>query len=405
MGVVNLGNIGSLVNSILLMSCISGAILFWCSPSYADHLDPTFRTNENEQTDLFEKNIPDLRSFEEQIKSDRENAIHGIGNSSEDVKMQGIEALSGKSISEVEAETERLSKIPAMELESTGRAKLLEDEILDDLWLDGSKPGNIRHKEDAKRLAKAQEGLLANMLGDLKDMGIECGQVRGNTIREPAYYLQLETISRRPDTRYEQMFCESPRREYNCRQFFNVRCTNKVSKPLQAESFATNMPVRYAPRTGILTFGWIDNLSHIGECGEVYDYNIEFDLNDLRNVTEFKLLNVSFDDHVRITVNDHQIFMAPEQGDRLELTGERSWRSRYFLVKVDESDRRYSAEYGTRHNHAPDIDIRRHLKEGSNSIKVRLIVGGGGGIWLKFRAKVAECENWGISREEQCRLK
>ena len=79
---------------------------------------------------------------------------------------------------------------------------------------------------DAKTISDAQDDLLENLLGNLKDLGLDCKTVKGDKRVEPEYFLQTRTSDHK-DTIYNQVLCEELRNSYNCKDTLTTRCKRR----------------------------------------------------------------------------------------------------------------------------------------------------------------------------------
>lgn len=55
--------------------------------------------------------------------------------------------------------------------------------------------------------------------------------------------------------------------------------------------------------------------------GAVFDRNLQFEIKDVNNITQFALVNAAFDDWIMVKLNDNLVYVGPYGGDRLEVTG------------------------------------------------------------------------------------
>ena len=192
----------------------------------ADHLDPTALTNVNEQTDLFEESTGNWQEWQGQINSGKDAALGDL-KKGEGSSPKGLEYIDKNNGQQLKSQTQHLSGIKASDLNHQGSRKLSEENMLEDLYIDYSKPLNRQHKQDAKKLALAQEKLLgdfAGLMAQLKKLNIDCKAVKGAKKVEPSYYLQMQQEKVR-NTVYNQTFCEELRNQYNCRDAVTLKCS------------------------------------------------------------------------------------------------------------------------------------------------------------------------------------
>lgn len=186
----------------------------------ADHREKEIPTQQNEQTELFKKSINNYEDFTNKLEQGKQEGIDSLGGNNG--TPEGLQYITKKNKSELEEESKNLD-IEANDLESRGRQKMIESNSLNELYRDYTKAGEKKHLEDAKAIARAQEALLQNLLGKLKELGIDCKTVKGDKKVEPEYYLQTK-ITTHKDTIYNQVLCEELRNQYNCRDELSLTC-------------------------------------------------------------------------------------------------------------------------------------------------------------------------------------
>lgn len=193
----------------------------------ADYESQTTKTNVNEQTDLFAKSIDDHKALEKQLEQDKAAAMRGLGEDPE-----GLKYISTKSSSQIDSEVAELKSIKANNLSSKGREEFLKSKDaadLDALYPDYQKSLNIQYKKDAEKIAEGTDDLLANLLGKLKELGVDCKTIKGNKIMEPEYTIKIkEELTRdKGETQYDQALCEEPRNQYICANVLSVKCLDQ----------------------------------------------------------------------------------------------------------------------------------------------------------------------------------
>ena len=187
----------------------------------------TTQVQVNKQTDLFEKSVGNLQEYQQQINDGKPDLNPSSANNLDFIVGGGVNAAKDKA--------NELSTIKATDLNSKGTSELNEwvKETNQDgvavnkaLYVDYSKPLMKPHWDDAKGIAEAQDKLLANLLGELKNLGVDCHTVKGLKEVEPAYYLHVETTQHK-DTKYNETLCEELRGTYNCTDTMTMTCLNK----------------------------------------------------------------------------------------------------------------------------------------------------------------------------------
>jgi len=371
-------------------------------------LSPPIRTNTNVVTSEFETYISDKRGLDIQTEEGR-----NAGARSAEIP-NIADLLSPEGVSKLSIDQGRLSSIDENYLEVEGRMERNKPEnaYFDDFETDYTTSlGSIAHKRDVDEIVSATNVKLGELTRTLKDIGIDCREIKkADEIKDP-YHIEIE-MEETKETEYDQKFCEQPRNNYNCSSNLKLTCRHKFSVPLEGSRFFTSLPKSYDGASGILTFGWPYNFTQAGGHGTQYDYKVNFRIDELETVSEFVLKEIGYDDFVRVTINGHQIFAGPFGGDRLELLRDKTIYDiragsifhlfPYYGVVIDGSELVHCADQFEWRVVSTHIDLRRFLKEGENSLDIRLIVGGGGGIWLKFSAKVNACNSWNEIWEEQC---
>jgi len=199
---------------VLLASCILIAL------ANGEYRDPTTMVNVNEQTDLFEKSVDDWSALKGELDKSKDNALSGVKAS------EGFEYLTDKNSEEVTQSAGSLSSIDATDLNARGSEELSKSHLMQDIYVDFNRPLHKQSMVDAKKLARAQNKLMDNLLGKLKEIGVDCKTVKGPMEKEPAYYLQIETTQHK-DTVYNKTICEELRNSYNCTDSVALTCKRK----------------------------------------------------------------------------------------------------------------------------------------------------------------------------------
>lgn len=184
----------------------------------ADYIEPTAKTNTNVQTDLFKQSVDDVGALEGQINEGKDSAIGQLSSPNE-----GIGFISGTSKEEVESNASSLAAIKAGDLQDKGTKKMLEENIIEEIYIDETKPLNIQHQKDAKKIADASDSLLAKLMDLLKALDIDCKTVKGNKEIEPEYHIEIKKEQTK-NTIYNKKLCEELRNQYKCTDELKVKC-------------------------------------------------------------------------------------------------------------------------------------------------------------------------------------
>ncbi len=188
--------------------------------AYGAYRDPIAKTNINPKTDLFEKEIEDYGTFEKAMDVLKEQAVNGITSSG------NPELISDKTDDEIKAAAGDLSTIKATDLEARGREEVVRTGIMEELHVDYTNPLNTGHQKDAIHIAEASGVLLGKLTELFKEFGIDCQTVKGNTVIEPEYHIDVKKEQVK-DTVYTKTMCEEPRNRYSCHDALTLRCTKK----------------------------------------------------------------------------------------------------------------------------------------------------------------------------------
>ena len=186
---------------------------------YGSYEDPVAKTNINPKTNLFEKEIEDYGTFEKAIGSLKEQAIDGIASPG------NIELITDKTDDEIKVAAGDLSTIRATDLEARGREEVLRTGMTE-LHVDYTNPLNAEHQKDAIRIADSSGVLLGKLMKLFKEFGIDCQTVKGNTVIEPEYHIEIKKEQVK-DTVYTKTMCEEPRNKYNCHDSLRLRCSRR----------------------------------------------------------------------------------------------------------------------------------------------------------------------------------
>lgn len=205
---------------LLYLIYISLSSVIAISVIRADYQDPTIKVNQNKQTDLFEESTGNWSDMQDSINKQKESALD-LGKSQlhlDSTVPGGRDAINN--------EASNLSNIKATDLNARGTDLMIKEKVLDEIYVDYTKPLNKQSLKDAEVIAEAQEGLMGNLLGKLKEIGVDCKTVKGNKEQDPAYYLQMNNSSYQ-DTEYDKKICEDLRNSYNCTDSLSMRCMRR----------------------------------------------------------------------------------------------------------------------------------------------------------------------------------
>lgn len=196
--------------------------------SYGNHREVEVRTQVNKQTDLFEKSVGDYRGFESDLLKEQEGIVEGVKSKKglEDLAVFAGSGGESGGISGLEIEAQRLGNLSDKDLTNNGRNKMMEEGIIEEIYVDYSSSLNKQYLKDAKKIGDAQNNLFKVLLGKMKELGVDCRTVKGSVEKEPVFYLAVEEESHL-DTEYNKTMCEELRNSYACRDRLSVRCVRR----------------------------------------------------------------------------------------------------------------------------------------------------------------------------------
>jgi hypothetical protein len=365
-------------------------IVFSCYSTAKEEI----RTNQNNQTDLFAKEIDNKQELEQSLKHAKEQAGKGIA------EQEGLKSLNVTQ-DEVNNKITELNSINAYDLESAGRLQRAKEEnhYYELLEVDHSAPGQTRHKQDMEQIANASGKLIAKLTEGLKDIGVDCKKTKGNKEVEPQYVIDTEQ-EHTSDITYTKIICEQPQNSYDCAQSLKLTCKQAGecdSGGIVKASVSSDMKFEYS--YPYLTIGTIADNYWGGRC-DAYDRVTKFQVRNKEEIKEFKIVQVGFDDYLWIKVNGHTIYVGPYNEGYVEpFFGNR------YGPRVNTNRGQYLCDLEKNWNFNVDINLLPYLKEGENEIWMRVIVAGAGEGWMKIIAKQHCCMSWQEQWSEQCQIK
>ena len=179
------------------------------------------QTNKNDISNLFNQEIEDRQGLDKFLEDSKKQAESGIGNKA------GLEELGTKE-NALENKTSELDSINGNSLEARGREERVKEEnaYFDKLEIDYSNPQVVNHKNDIDKIVDASNKLASKLLDGLRDIGIDCKQIKGDNELEPNYSLDIKKEDFK-ETIYERTVCEVLRNQYSCHDALTLRCSKK----------------------------------------------------------------------------------------------------------------------------------------------------------------------------------
>lgn len=262
---------------------------------------------------------------------------------------------------------------------------------------------NIENHEIFKKAAK----VYASPLHELN--GLTDEKCKNYTNDQRNQYSKKKIKIKKQDIEYEEVLCEKPDETITCENVLEVTCDvngggDCDSGGIVKGSVEGDMDLSY--NYPILTIGTIRDNYWGGRC-QIYDRNTKFKIENLKEITEFKLSRVGFDDYLWIKVNGHTVYVGPDGGDRIELTTQKHpWFGDHTVVSngigTHSCERNTDWKTGVNLNNI-NIDLKPYIKEGENNIWMRVIVSGYGEGWMQITAKQFCCNKFRDTWTKKCK--
>lgn len=181
------------------------------------------KTNVNEVTDLFDRQIESKGQLFKDMEQQNQNSVKQIQAKQAYELVPAMDKADSKAL--------ELNSIKATDLDDEGRRKRASKEHSfydeNELEPDYTKAGNRMHKLDAKEIAIATGKLVGDLMSRLKEFGVDCKTVKGPVQKEPIYHIELKREDQ-TNTEYDQFFCEETRNQYNCTRTVSVKCAQTI---------------------------------------------------------------------------------------------------------------------------------------------------------------------------------
>jgi hypothetical protein len=129
-----------------------------------------------------------------------------------------------------------------------------------------------------------------------------------------------------------------------------------------------------------------------GSCAQ-FAQSTQFYIEDLSEVTEFKLTRLVFDDWIKVSINGHVAYVGPYGGDRLNLQDGRV----YYAEGTSGS-----CELGKSWNYSVDVDIKPYLVSGLNTADIEVIVSGNGEGYAYLTGVIGGRDRISVTRSDAC---
>jgi hypothetical protein len=180
------------------------------------------RTNVNEVTDLFDRSIPNKDGFVSNIEGARARNISDIESGASLGHIQDMDKTS--------AEISKLNAIRAVDLDDAGRGARQSEEYKfydqGEFETNFNKPGYAMHKQDVQQIVGATSALLSNITAGLKNLGVDCKEVKGSMQKTPIHVIDTKREEQK-NTEYDQIICQQPKNQYRCSDLLSLTCIKR----------------------------------------------------------------------------------------------------------------------------------------------------------------------------------
>jgi hypothetical protein len=146
-----------------------------------------------------------------------------------------------------------------------------------------------------------------------------------------------------------------------------------------------------------LSLGTIDKVRDRKRC-HLMDKNINFTVKDKKAIKEFRVTNIQYSDWIRISVNGVQVHNDMGGNGPFWKEGSGQWTTVH--------SGRESRTCNTREFYStnPNVDLVPYLRDGNNTIRVELLFGNSGRLYVQLRATQYCCSKWKEPKTEvKCR--
>lgn len=224
--------------------------------------------------------------------------------------------------------------------------------------------------------------------------------------------------------------CEVPLSKFKCEKSLEVSCKKTTECDyggITKDSLDKDM--LFDVSNGFFTVGVDCDNCLSGTCA-THERKVVFSIAEAHLITSFHLVHVKFDDYIQITLNDHIVYVGPDGGNfievkkhEVEIEKERTiyvkkfrggayrrvsenekYKENITLTEVFNGNKYEKCERDTNWDRQVNVDLKKYLVEGKNTLKMKIIVSGNGEGWLKIKAMKQCCANndWTKTWVEHC---
>jgi hypothetical protein len=240
--------------------------------------------------------------------------------------------------------------------------------------------------------AKKSLEITSNPLERLKNYDVNCQHKKAD-IDTAVNLKDYQVTEKQTISKLETQTCEEPGEKiFECDRKLHLKCKKSDdcdNGGVIAASVVSDMKWEY--QYPFLIIGTIADNYWGGHCA-IYDRITKFEIRNKEKLTEFRIVQVGFDDYMWIKVNGHTVYVGPDGGQYIEVIN----------GAVENGHGRRRCERMTNWNNGVDIDLKPYLKDGQNEIFMRVVVAGNGEGWMKIRARQHCCKEWIETWETGC---
>ncbi|WP_375359829.1 hypothetical protein [Candidatus Tisiphia endosymbiont of Nemotelus uliginosus] len=425
--------------SCCLLKLSVASLPFWHLTSLAVYTEPTAKTNVNKVDPLFNEKIENYKGFEQVLERQKAAAVKGAESEA------GFNDLVGSR--QARSKGSELSNIRAEELEGSGIRESFKEAWINEYLVDYSKPGMMRHKDDASKITEATGQMMSSLLGFLKRLDIDCKQVKGNKEIEPQYHIQLITKLDRNkgDTVYDKTICEELRNKYRCIDELILQCLHFAEQVAELTVNGSNMKhnqaiagsikrISFAEKYGsdggissygggTVCFGLINKSSGTTYSANEANWYIDFNVaTNVMTINRLQLTDLTYGTFIMIKLNGAVVFVGPSSGNNLFLNGYKEVTTKgrrkyagkfgrrmnvitnYPKVNTGVSEYALGLDYIADRSRVEVVDLLPYIRQGGNRLEIKAITLGSNKVSFNLDVSERICLNWQENWSEKCTL-
>lgn len=344
---------------------------------------------------LLSSNLILTRSYADQ--SIEELANSGLIKSQGMASSEGSgEAIPNYSKSEVENEANNLDNLDDAEIRTKSEQKIstADSNSAEGITRDSNQK-KIEGFENQEIFTKADK-INEDPVAAFERMTNEGCKEKENQ-QKPHYkkVTKKETVT---DTEVYEETCEMPAGNIVCEKTLSVSCSNLSDCGYDAGGIVQGSidgNIYWRANYPNLYLGTIDKVRDRKRC-HLMDKNINFTVKDRSAVKEFRVTNIQYSDWIRISVNGIQAYNSMGGNGPFWKEGSGQWTT---VHSGGASRTCNTKEFYSTH---PNVDLVPYLRDGSNNIRVELLFGNSGRLYVELRASQYCCREFKDKWEKRC---